>query len=233
MLKKRLQIAVGILVIVILCLLVYQQNKSQENKHYYPNFTTKHYKGLGDKEWKHFDDAVSECRAILKNNTFLQARSSFWERHGVEPAVGYAAWLFQESRFNGFAIGDQGRAHGYGQIHIAALSEMNNIRRQRGDKEFSHDELVGESPELLEFFLESFHDYIELCKRRYSSRPTTMKASLNAWNGGGKNGKIQESKYSGGIKSMILQYYERKRAEEQRKKKAGAQAYRPLSFTKL
>ncbi len=229
MLKTKLQIAVAVLVIAILCLLFYKPNNSQEVKHYYPNFTVNYKKKIGEKEWKHFNYAVSECRIVFKSDTFLQARAGFWEEHGIEPAVGYAAWLFQESRFDGFAVGDQGRAHGYGQIHPPALQEMNKIRKTRGDQRFSHEGIRGRSRERLRFFMRSLHDYTNLCFEKYGKKKS-LRAKLNSWNGGCSGGSLQETKYSGGIKSIILQYYERKKAEEEQKRKAGTRACRLSSI---
>ena len=174
------------------------------------NIKTRHHKELSESEWKHFHYAVSECRAVIKESLFLQERADFWEIHGIEPEVGYTAWLFQESRFDGDTIGDNGRAHGYGQIHPPALSEMNLIRKERGDRVFSHQELVGKSRERLRFFLHSIHDYGSLCPRNADKN---LDLKLNFWNGGCSGGSATETVHSGRIKSFILQYYKRKQGK--------------------
>lgn len=204
-------------VIIATITLILETKKGSEQRIRKPKISTNHSKKIWNKEWQRFDYVVSECRKIIKNDKFLQARIHFWERYDVEPAVGYTAWLFQESRLNGHAVGDNGRAHGYGQIHRPALSEVNRIRKKRGHRAFTHRELRGQSRERLRFFLHSLHDYVELCERRYD-RKRSMDADLNAWNGGGRR-TTKETKYSGQIKHTILQYYKRKQAEEELKRK--------------
>ena len=67
---------------------------------------------MNDDGWITFENAVNECRSIIKGDTFSWSKICFWEDHGIEPAVGYTAWLFQESRFNGEAEGDKGKLTG-------------------------------------------------------------------------------------------------------------------------
>ncbi len=206
----------GITVIGILVVVTIVRTSNEEEKSYSPTFKTHHHKKLSEKQWKHFDNAIEQCRIVYQRNKRLKKRSHFWEHYGVEPSVGYAAWLFQETKFNGNVVGDNGRARGYGQMHPPALSEVNKIRKKRGARTFTHYGLRGKSRARLEFFLESFHDYIELCQKRHR-RKNTLDANLNAWNGGGSGGKTRETKYSGEIKSIILQYYKRKKDKEKQK----------------
>ena len=189
-------------------------NWSFLQKNYSPNFGAKHNKAMNDDGWITFENAVNECRSIIKGDTFLEARSAFWEDHGIEPAVGYTAWLFQESRFNGEAEGDKGKAHGYGQIHPKALEEVNKLREERGVETFKHNDLLENSPKNLQFFLEAIHDYNKICLKRYKWKRNTLDYKLNCWNQGGKRGRECEHKSSGQIKSLILQYYQRLRDEK-------------------
>jgi hypothetical protein len=221
----------GAMIFIVLSMVNLTKTNKAENevRDYLPrNVTTRFRKVVSEKEWGHFDHAVSECRIVIQNNDHLKKRSSFWEQHGIEPAVGYAAWLFQETRFNGHVVGDNGRAHGYGQIHPPALQEVNSIRKKRGVKVFSHNEIRGRSREKLGFFLEALHDYADLCEKRHK-RKRSLDADLNAWNSGGGR-TTRETKYSGEIKSIILQYYKRKKAKEAKQKKADLQAGRPFVF---
>ncbi len=220
---KNFSIALLGLVIVTILYLVLRCDRfpGKEVQRSKPAISTEYKKKLGESEWKHFDYAVKECRAVFEADTFLVQNAHFWEKHNIEPAVGYAAWLFQETRFRGDTIGDSGTAYGYGQIHGPALEEMNQIRAERGWQQYSLPDLHGRSRERLRFFLQSLHDYTDLCEKRYS-RKRNLDADLNAWNGGGKNGKTRETKYSGEIKSVVLQYYERKKVEEAKQKGVSA-----------
>lgn len=214
-------LAAGVIVVTGLILRNLMRNKDIEVRSYSPDIRTSHKKKVWDAEWERFEYIVSQCREIIETDAFLQERKAFWEDRGIEPAVGYTAWLFQESRLDGDEPGDNGRAHGYGQIHVRALSEINSIRTDRGSRTFSHEEIRGKSPERLRFFLEALHDYTDLCGRRYD-RKRGLDADLNAWNGGCTGGSKRETVYSGQIKSVILQYYERKKAEEAKQKRADA-----------
>lgn len=162
----------GAMIFIVLSVVNLTENKKVENevKNYSPKITTRFMKTIGEKEWKHFDHAVSECRIVFESDTFLLQKANFWEKYDIEPAVGYAAWLFQETRFNGHVVGDNGRAHGYGQIHPPALQEMNDVREKRGGRTFSHKEIRGRSRERLEFFLEALHDYTDLCEKSIAER---------------------------------------------------------------
>jgi hypothetical protein len=223
---KNFSIALlGLVIVTILYLVLrcdcFPGKEVQRSK---PGISTEYKKKLSESEWKRFDYAVKECREVLKSDALLLEKADYWEKRDVDPAVGYAAWLFQETRFKGDVIGDNGKAYGYGQIHIAALEEMNEIRATRGWRKFSLEELNGRSRERVKFFLFALHDYINLCSERYK-RKRNLDADLNAWNGGCSGGSEKENKYSGEIKSIVLQYYERKKAEREAKQK-GASAKR-------
>jgi hypothetical protein len=217
---KNLSIALlGLVIVTILYLTLrcdcFLEKELQRSK---PSKSTEYKKKLSESEWKHFDYAVKECRVILKSDALLLKKADYWENYGIDPAVGYAAWLFQETRFKGDVVGDNGKAYGYGQIHSAALEEMNEIRAARGWRKFSLEELNGRSRERVKFFLFALHDYINLCSERYG-RKRNLDADLNAWNGGCSGGSEKENKYSGEIKSIILQYHERKKAGKETKQK--------------
>lgn len=222
---KKVKNLLVLWVMMIFITLSISCSEKQKEKIYKPKISTNYQKRIWKNEWSRFDQIVQTCRKIIREDPFLQKRTHFWERYGIEPAVGYTAWLFQESRLNGEAIGDNGRAHGYGQIHPPALREINAIRTSRGDDALSHKELVGRSKENLHFFLQTLHDYVELCEKRYGKRPS-LDAKLNAWNRGGKNGARHETKYSGQIKFTILQYYKMKESERKRAQGKRASAKR-------
>lgn len=212
-------LAAGVIVVTGLILRDLVRNKDIEVRSYDPDIRTSHFQRVSSSECERFEYIVSQCREIIETDVFLQERKAFWEDHDIEPAVGYTAWLFQESRLDGNAVGDHGKAYGYGQMHPGALKEINRVRRKRGDREFSHEELRGNSVELLQFFMQSIHDHNSLCPRDAGDN---LDLKLNFLNGGCTGGSRTETKHSGKIKSFILQYYERKKAEEAKQKRADA-----------